>query len=299
MFFRSKRSRRESGEGATTLQFHLKRTSNSPCVGGVHLQPTFWKAVTWWQRKTAGWHGSGEGLITAQKDPVWWSTAMLVDANRSEKKAAAALSSSSGLHHCKHTIRPSLCSGTPTDELLLPPSCHRTHKNEVRTRAHIRRAGGSTLSGVRNNSFWPSTACALKWSPWVAAYQRAAAMEWVVGITQPGFRTYTGHSKGPAHWAREIHGEPTGARSCFDWDWMIKNPPPPFWWHSPTAYVLQSMHLCKRRRWSLQSAANIKLYVMYENSRYRRCSSSTVNVTASDLELHFKELNQNQIRVLV
>lgn len=31
MFFRSKRSRRESGEGATTLQFHLKRTSNSPC----------------------------------------------------------------------------------------------------------------------------------------------------------------------------------------------------------------------------------------------------------------------------
>lgn len=98
-------------------------------------------------------------------------------------------------------------------------------KKEVRTTAHIRRAGGSTLSGVRNNSFWPSTACVLKWSPWVAAYQRAAVIEWVAGITQPGFRTYTSHSKGRAHWASEIHCDTDCVRSCFDWDWMITIPP--------------------------------------------------------------------------
>lgn len=140
-------------------------------------------------------------------------------------------------------------------------------KNEVRTRAHIRRAGGSTLSGVRNNSFWPSPACALKWSPWVAAYQRAAAIEWVVDITQPGFRTYTGHSKGRAHWAREIHGEADCARSCFDWDWMITTPPPPpttlsvLWWHSECLHPAEHAFM-QRRRWSLQSVMNIKLYVM-------------------------------------
>lgn len=47
--------------------------------------------------------------------------------------------------------RPSLCSGTPTDVLFrLPPACHTMHKKkkEVGTGAYIRRAGGSTLSGV-------------------------------------------------------------------------------------------------------------------------------------------------------
>lgn len=33
------------------LRFHLKYTSNTTCVGGLHLQLTFWKAVTCWQRK--------------------------------------------------------------------------------------------------------------------------------------------------------------------------------------------------------------------------------------------------------
>lgn len=178
------------------------------------------------------------------------------------------------LNHGKHTIHPSLCSSTPTDMLCLPPSCHTTHKNEVRTKTHIRRAGGSTLSRVRNNSFWPSTACALKWSPWVAAYQRAAAIEWVVGITQPGFRTYTGHSKGRAHWAREIHAEGDCARTCFDWDWMITIPPV-LWWHPEHAHPAEHAFM-QRRRWSLQSVMNLNLYV--KEDAITRAAAATRNI---------------------
>lgn len=102
------------------------------------------------------------------------------------------------LYHSKHTI----CFNTHLQtRFALPPYCRTTYKT---TQTHVTRAGGCTLSGVRNNSFWPSPVSVLEWSPWVAAYQRATAIEWVVGITQPGFRTYTGHSKGRAHWAREI-----------------------------------------------------------------------------------------------
>lgn len=55
-------------------------------------------------------------------------------------------------HQSSLTIHPSLCSSTPTEKRFasLPPVTQRTKKNEVRSRAHVRRAGGSTLSGVRN-----------------------------------------------------------------------------------------------------------------------------------------------------
>lgn len=182
---------------------------------------------------------------------------LLCDAGRckSNRNSAAAHSSGSGL--CFITANTQSSHHSVPVHLqtcfCLPPSCHTTHKNEVRTKAHIRRAGGSTLSGVRNNSFWPSPACALKWSPWVAAYQRAAAIEWVVGITQPGFRTYTGHSKGRAHWASDADC----AISHFDWDWAITIPP--FFYG-----ILQSIAFMQRLRWSLQSAKNINLYAMLQ-----------------------------------
>lgn len=208
-------------------------------------------------------------IVVASSVRARWT--MPVDEKQTEKNATMAHSSSSGLCFITantQSIHPSLCSSTPTDMLCRPPSCHTTHKNEVRTRAHIRRAGGSTLSGVRNNSFWPSPACALKWSPWVAAYQRAAAIEWVVGITQPGFRTYTGHSKRPAHWAREIHGEADCARSCFDWDWMTTIPQVLWRWHSLRAYIL---HVCKGGACNLFWTSNCMWCL---TSCYHRCSSN-------------------------
>lgn len=177
-------------------------------------------------QKTAGWHGDGESSITGRKRPdamiavngivtslVGARTAP-VDANQTEMlRRSTPPAQGSALSQQTHNLL------QYTYRRASPPSLlsHNT-QNRARTKAHIRRAGGSTLSGVRNNSFWPSPACVLKWSPWVAAYQRATAIEWVVGITQPGFRTYTGHSKGQAHWVREIHAEADCARSCFDWD---------------------------------------------------------------------------------
>lgn len=201
------------------LRFHLKRLSNTLCVGGLHLQLTFWKAVTCWQgeqqgdKTTARVSSLADAMVTGNCSQHFWESLDFTSQCMLNANARTTLCYSSGaqLHHSESKIHPSLCSSTPTDGLCFPPSCHTTHKNEVRSGAHIRRAGGSTLSGVRNNSFWPSPACAQKWSPWVAAYQRAAANEWVVGITQPGFRTYTGHSKGRAHWAREMHGKADSA----------------------------------------------------------------------------------------
>lgn len=217
---------------AISPEAHVKATVRgrtappADLLESCHLLAKKNSGVTLWQWEFNHWPKRPDTTVTANRSHPSCTSVDEAGRCKSNRNATTAHSSSSGLwlHHSKRTIHPSLCYSTPTDMLFLPPSCHRTHKNEVRTRAHIRRAGGSTLSGVRNNSFWPSPACALKWSPWVAAYQRAAAIEWVVGITQPGFRTYTGHSKGRAHWAREIHGEAVCARSSFDWDYMITIP---------------------------------------------------------------------------
>lgn len=188
-------------------------------------------------KKTAGRCGDVKSSIGGQKDPMWrslWTAAVscvqprtpLVRANQTVTLQQLT-PPAQGSALSQQTHNPPIILFQYTYRRALPPSLlsYNTQKKEVRTTAHIRRAGGSTLSGVRNNSFWPSTACVLKWSPWVAAYQRAAVIEWVAGITQPGFRTYTSHSKGRAHWASEIHCDTDCVRSCFDWNWMITIPP--------------------------------------------------------------------------
>lgn len=170
-------------------------------------------------RSTAGWQGDADRWIAG------WNAMATVNCSPPHGRSKSNTQLTPPAQGCglsQHMIHPSLRSSTPTNVLCLLPYCHTTHtKNKVRTKAHIRRAGGSTLSRVRNNSFWPSPACVLKWSPWVAAYQRAVATEWAVGITQPGYRTYTGHSKCRAHWVSEIHGNADCARMSFDWDYVI------------------------------------------------------------------------------
>lgn len=135
-----------------------------------------------------GWRGDADSSIKTQcwprhrREYRWWT-----------QKDGLTL-----LYHREHAVHPSFNSTTPPGVLCLPSSCHTSQKNEVRTKAHIRRAGGSTLSGVRNNWFWPSPACELKWSPWVAAY-------WV------GCGHYT-------TWFQNLHRARTKASSLSEWN---------------------------------------------------------------------------------
>lgn len=64
---------------------------------------------------------------------------------------------------------------------LQPPPSHYM----LRSRAHVREVGGSTLSGVRNNPFCPSPAEAISLSSRKSA-KAAAKGEWAAGVTQPG-----------------------------------------------------------------------------------------------------------------
>lgn len=66
-----------------------------------------------------------------------------------------------------------------------PPPLPLPSYHTLRSRAHVREAGGSTLSGVRNNPLCPSPAEAI--SPSGRKSGKAAAKgEWAVGVTQPG-----------------------------------------------------------------------------------------------------------------
>lgn len=239
------------------------------CGGEVHMKLTFCGA-----EKNRKWEADADSSISSQRldlmVPLNCSQCIRGSVDATDRckpyRNSGPPFSSSVLHFISANTQssPSLCSSTPTDTLRLPPSCHTTHKNEVRSKAHIRRAGGSTLSGVRNNSFWPSRV--LKWSPpppRVAAYQRAAAIEWVVDITQPGIRTYTGHSKRPSSLSNR-------ARSCFDWD-RVQQQYPGFYdaslWEPP---ALKCNTLCKKWRWSLQSVMEIYLSALNIGSVLKR-----------------------------
>lgn len=74
----------------------------------------------------------------------------LIDTNQTEMLKRLTLLALSQYEH-----DPSITPLQYTYRRALPPSSlsHNTQKKEVRTKAHIRRAGGSKLSGVRNNSF--------------------------------------------------------------------------------------------------------------------------------------------------
>lgn len=166
----------------SALQCHLQRTSNTPCVGGLHLQLTFWKAVTCWQRKNSGvtwqqrefkrWPKRPNMKATVDFGHIIYASEDDASQRKSNRNATMAHSSSSGLHLFIPSNTPSTHRSAPVHLQTCLPSLPLVTEHTARTRAHIRRAGGSTLSAVRNNSFWPSPACALKWSPWVAAYQR-------------------------------------------------------------------------------------------------------------------------------
>lgn len=150
----------------------------------------------------------------------------------------------------------------------LPPSCHRAHSENLSP--HKKSRWEYIIWSEKQFVLAISCLCAKVISPpGAAAYQRAAATEWVVGITQPGFRTYTGHSKWPERNPRSVPG------SCFDWEWMIKNPSLVLWWHSAEHIFTQ------RRRLSLRSVYDIKLYAM---SKKPLSPAATTNVAASDLE---------------
>lgn len=221
------------------------------------------------------------------------------------RNVTAAHSSSSGSalsqqkKKKKKTIHPSIPLFQYTYRHALPPSLlsHNTQKRGENQSPH-KKSRWEYIIWVRNNLFWPSPACALKWSPWVAAYQRAAAIEWVVGITQPGFRTYTGHSKGRAHWAREIHSEADCARSCFDWGWIITNPPRfmmALSWE--LLYILWSMHLCKGGGGACNLLSTSNCISCLQNCYYHK--QQHWDMTMSDSKLDFEELNKFEIFILI
>ena len=253
--------------------------SSEMCVGGVHLQPTFWKAVTWWQRKTAGWHGSGERLITAQKDPMWWSAASVDDAGRCESKGGKGCSGS-----LLQLRAPSLQTHNPPITLL---------------RYTYRRASPPSLlsqnTQKRGENQSPHKKSRWEYIIWsekqfvLAIYCLCAKVISLSSSISAG----SSYGVGGGHyttWLQNLHRplqrpgslserNPRWADWCQIMFWLRlddkKKIPHPL--SDGTLQELMSCRACiyaKRRRWSLRSAANIKLYVMYETSGYHRCSSS-------------------------
>lgn len=100
--------------GSKRLQFYLKHTSNTLCVGGLHLQLTFWKAITCWQRKQQGDMAMLRVQSLAKKNRCdspcelqslyLWKRWRLVDGLQTETLECSLLQFRALLYHSKNTI---------------------------------------------------------------------------------------------------------------------------------------------------------------------------------------------------
>lgn len=181
---------------------------------------------------------------------------------------------------------PSLCSSTPTDTLRLPPSCHTAHKNEVRSKAHIRRAGGSTLSGVRNNSFWPSPACVLKWFP-LSSSVSAGSSYWVGG---GHYTTWLQNLHRPLRKAKLIE------RPCQIVFWLRRGAvtiPGVLWCLSPRAHIPKGTALCKGGGGAYNLFRNVCLSAVLVSAIWKaEIKQYTLIVRAKVVDLKWQKVEQ-------